>query len=134
MTELAPTRRAPRPAAAAARRRPRIWPTIAAAVASFAVLFEFLAFQLSSGNDPAIGSLQANAPKAQAAQPVLNRRIVKTRVVHLPPEAVESDDGTVVAPADPSVSAPVTSTPAPVVSTPAPAPAPAPAAPVTSSS
>ena len=36
--------------------KPGFLPTVAAALATFAVLFEFLAFQLSSGNDPALGS------------------------------------------------------------------------------
>jgi hypothetical protein len=112
-----------------------MWPTIAAAVATFAVIFEFLALQLSSGNDPALGSsVNASATQNQSdPRPVLNRRIVKTKVVHLPP--VESDDSvTAVAPTT-SAPAPVTSSaPAPVTSAPAPAPAPVAPAPVTSSS
>jgi hypothetical protein len=108
----------------------RVWPTVAAAVATFAVMFEFLAFQLSSGNDPALGAnLQANAP-APKQQPVLNRRIVKTRVVHDPPVVVP---GTTSSSAPTVTAAPTT--PAPVTSAPAPvAPVPAPAPPVTSTS
>jgi hypothetical protein len=131
MTEIArqyapPPRRRPAPPP----RRKRIWPTVAASVATFAVLFEFLAFQLSSGNDPALGaSVNANAAQTQPdPRPIVNRRVIKTRVVPLPPE--ESDGATTVVPST-SAPAPVTPTaPAPVTS----APAPVAPAPVTSSS
>jgi len=99
-------------------------PTVLLGLASFAVLFVFLAFQLNSGNDPALGKsvLAANDPKAaRSARPLINRRIVKTRVVHLP--ASSSETGS----APPIVTAP----PSPSSATTAPPPAPAP---VTSSS
>ncbi len=59
MTELA----AP---ASARRRKPGFMPTVFLALATFAVIFEFLAFQLNNGNDPALGKsvLAANDPKA----------------------------------------------------------------------
>ncbi len=60
------------------RRRPKALPTVIAAVAVFAVAFEFLAFQLSSGRDPAIGS--TTAAVSQAARPV-KKRLVITRVI-----------------------------------------------------
>ena len=61
------------PAAAGAQRpaKPRSLPTVMAALAVFAVAFEFLAFQLSAGKDPAVGpGTTASAPvvKARPAQ------------------------------------------------------------------
>jgi hypothetical protein len=106
----------------ARRRRLRVWPTVAAAVATFAVIFEFLAFQLSSGNDPALGaSVHASAP-APKPQPVLNRRIVETRVVHDPPVVPGSTSSAPTVTAVPTAPAPTTSAPAPVAPAPAPAP------------
>lgn len=67
----------PRPAP---RRRPKALPTVLAAVAVFAVAFEFLAFQLSSGRDPAIGGATAAVTRQAAARPV-NKRLVITRVI-----------------------------------------------------
>ena len=52
-------------------------------MATFAVLFEFLAFQLSSGNDPALGAsaLQVASTKKMAAatRPVIDRRSSRPR-------------------------------------------------------
>lgn len=63
------------------RRRPRALPTILAALACFAVAFEFLAFQLSSGHDPALGAAAtAGTAKASIARPV-KKQIVVTRVL-----------------------------------------------------
>ena len=101
MTELAaPTPARPRPAAAPAaaarRKKPGFMPTVFVALATFAVIFEFLAFQLNNGNDPALGKsvLAANDPKAaKVARPVINRRIVKTKVVHLPPKTTATSTG-----------------------------------------
>ena len=77
----APTTQAP---AAEARRaparRPRALPTVLAALACFGVAFEFLVFQLSAGNDPALGGAQA-AVSAQANARPVKKRIVITRVV-----------------------------------------------------
>ena len=67
----------PRPAP---RRRPKALPTVLAAVAVFAVAFEFLAFQLSSGRDPAIGGATSAVTRQAAARPV-NKRLVITRVI-----------------------------------------------------
>ena len=64
----------------APRRRPKALPTVLAAVAVFAVAFEFLAFQLSSGRDPAIGGATAAVTRQAVARPV-NKRIVVTRVI-----------------------------------------------------
>ena len=50
MTELPQERERQRP------RKPRPLPTVMAALAVFGVAFEFLAFQLSSGRDPAVGA------------------------------------------------------------------------------
>lgn len=116
---------AARPAAAAGRRKPGFMPTVLLGLASFAVLFEFLAFQLNSGNDPALGAsaLAANDPRTAAdVRPVVHRRIVKTRVVHLPPSSTATTSSPPVVP------------PLPATTAPAPAPAPVPAPPVTSTS
>ena len=114
-----------------APRRPRFLPTILAAVAAFLVLFEFLAFQLRSGNDPALGASQPVA-SVHRPRPVLDRKVIRTRVVQLPPRSEALASGA-TAPATTAASATTGAAPAP--SAPAvPAPAPAPAAPVTSSS
>ena len=60
--------------------------TRAASLACFLVAFELLAFQLSSGNDPALGATPVAAGTAKRPV-VINRRVVQTRVVHLPPKA-----------------------------------------------
>jgi hypothetical protein len=107
--------------------------TALAALACFLVAFEFLAFQLTSGKDPALGASPV-ATVAQKRPVVINRRVIQTRVVHLPPKqsATGSATSTVssAAPASSSASAPA------AVSAPAaaPAPAPAPAPVVTSTS
>ena len=135
MTEPSPTPARPRALPA----RPRALPTVLASVACFLVLFEFLAFQLGAGKDPALGSTPATEPAAVKRPTVIDRKIVETRVVSLPPKptatsaaaAPTSAAPSSTASAAPAVPAPVAAAPAP---TPAPAPAPAPAAPVTSSS
>src|SRR4051812_28817440 len=111
--------------------RPGFWPTALLAGASFLIMFEFLAFQLSHGNDPALGSAPATAP-AKEPRPVLIRRVVDTRVV--------ADRGS-GAGAEATVSSGATSSgtsassgASTATATPAAAPAPAPAAPVVSSS
>jgi len=126
-------RAAPSATAAAARKKPRILPTVLLGLATFGVIFGFLAFQLSNGNDPALGDrvlASANDAKATRADaPVVNRRVIKTRIVHLPPKPTVGSSSLPVTSSAPSPS-PVTSAP---TTSPAPAPAPAPA-PVTSSS
>jgi hypothetical protein len=132
MTERLPTTSSAA-ARAPARRRPRFWPTAVASIACFAVIFEFLAFQLRGGNDPALGAgpVTAATPKRPV---VINRRIVQRRVVHLPPRQTPAAAGSLAGsavpatPATPAPAAPVAPAPA------APAAPPAPAAPVTSSS
>jgi hypothetical protein len=79
------------------------------------VAFEFLAFQLRSGNDPAVG-----ASKQTPQRPLVYRKVMRTKVVTdvVPSATAKGGASTVTGPAT------VTSTPAP---------APAPAAPVVTS-
>jgi hypothetical protein len=93
---------------ASATRRPSALPTVAAALALFFVAFEFLAFQLRTGNDPSLASAQG--PRPQVVRKVVRRKVV-TDVV---PGGSGKGGATTV------------SGPATVSSTPAPAPAPAP--------
>jgi hypothetical protein len=138
------------PAAAPARpgrarpvlpRRPRALPTALAALACFAVMFEFLAFQLGSGNDPAIGAGTAAEPAALKRPTVIDRKIVQTKVVSLPPKptvttapAASSGSSPTTGVAPTAASAPAPAAPAAAPAPAAPAPTPAPAAPVTSTS
>ena len=107
--------------------KPAFWPTVIIAGASFLLLFEFLAFQLGHGNDPAVGS-SPSAVAAKPPRPVLIRRIVDTRVI--------ADGGSAPSgkTAVSSGSASSGSSAASAAAATAPAPAPAPAAPVVSSS
>jgi hypothetical protein len=57
------------------RAKPRSLPTVMAALAVFAVAFEFLAFQLSAGKDPAVG------PGTTASAPVVKARPAKKLVI-----------------------------------------------------
>lgn len=85
-----PATAGPGPGPASARKKPGFMPTVLLSLASFAVIFVFLAFQLNSGNDPALGksALAANDPApARATGPIVHRRIIKTRIVHLPPRS-----------------------------------------------
>ena len=103
---------------------------MALSLAGFLVVFEVLAFQMSSGNDPALGAGTPVASKsAQAGRPVVNRKVIKTKVVQLPPKSTASASSTPVAVSSGTSSSSVAAAPAP-----APAPTPAPAAPVTASS
>jgi hypothetical protein len=107
--------------------RPAFWPTAIIASASFLLLFEFLAFQLTHGKDPALGGTASTAaPKPP--RPVLIRRVVETRVV--PDGGTDSGANTTVS----SGSAASGGSAAGAVQAAAPAPAPAPAAPVVSGS
>ena len=68
-----------RPEAGTRPRKPRPLPTVLAALAVFGVAFEFLAFQLSSGRDPAVGAgVLAGAPHPQT-RPA--KKIVITKVI-----------------------------------------------------
>src|SRR5689334_7751622 len=60
--------------------KPAFWPTVIIAGASFLLLFEFLAFQLTHGKDPALGGTSSTVA-AKPPRPVLVRRVVETRVV-----------------------------------------------------
>jgi hypothetical protein len=73
------------------------------------VAFEFLAFQLRSGNDPAVGASK------QPPRPVVYRKVMRTKVVTdvVPSPTAKGGTTTVTGPAT-------------VTSTPAPAPAAAP--------
>lgn len=60
-------------------KKPGPLPTFLAALAVFAVAFEFLAFQLSAGKDPALGSgVTASAPPAKT-RPA--KKLVITKVI-----------------------------------------------------
>ena len=118
-------------ARAPARRRPRFWPTAVASVACFAVIFEFLAFQLRAGHDPALGAGPVTATAAKRPD-VIQRRIIQRRIVHLPARGTPATSGSLAGPSTPAAPAPAPAVPAAPASAP-PAPAPAPA-PVTSSS
>jgi hypothetical protein len=60
-------------------RKPRPLPTVLAALAVFAVAFEFLAFQLSSGRDPAVGATPVAAAPSTKTRPA--KKIVITKVI-----------------------------------------------------
>jgi hypothetical protein len=63
---------------AAPRRKPRILPTVLVALACFAVVFEFLALQLQSGRDPALGNASA-APAPAKVRP--RKKVIITKVI-----------------------------------------------------
>ena len=114
-----------RPGPDGPRARPRrvpSLPTVLASAACFVVVFEFLAFQLRSGHDPAIGA-SAGAGEPTAARPrpvVVHRRIIVRRVVESSPDA----SGVAVASGSPSTGSTSTAPAAAPVAAPAPAPAP----------
>jgi hypothetical protein len=110
--------------------RPGFWPTVMLAGASFLLLFEFLAFQLSHGNDPALGSAPA-AVSSNPRRPVLIRRVVDTRVI---PDRGIGGSGTTVSSGATSSDASASGGTSTATAAPSPAPAPAPTAPVVSSS
>ena len=109
------------------RRRPSALPVAAGSMAAFFATFGFMAYQLRTGHDPALGNKTAVAlaPTKQVLVKRIERHVILTTVV--PPS--EGDDG---APASSApvvvqqVPATVTAAPAPVAAAPAPAPAPAP--------
>ena len=75
-------RPAPTPERPTPRRRegkPRPLPTVFAALAIFAVAFEFLAFQLSSGRDPAVGAGAAVSTPVTMTRPA--KKLVITKVI-----------------------------------------------------
>jgi hypothetical protein len=106
-------------------------PTVLASAACFLVVFEFLAFQLRSGRDPALGGNEASAVALRQRPVVIHRRIIVRRVV----EAAPAGSGLPVragAPGSSTASSSSAAAPAPAAATPVPA-APAPA-PVTTTS
>lgn len=120
-----PDRARTRTAAPPRRRKPSAYPVVAASLAAFMALFGFLAYQLRTGHDPALGNKPATAQLAPTKRVILKRiedRIIVTRV--LPPKG-EDGSGTVQLAAVPASSAPSVSTSGPVVVQSAPAPAPA---------
>ena len=60
------------------RRRPSALPTVLVALACFGVTFEFLAFQLQSGRDPALGSASVASAPAKVRP---RKKIIITKVV-----------------------------------------------------
>jgi predicted secreted protein len=59
-------------------RRPAVLPTLLVTVACFAVVFEFLALQLQSGRDPALGSPTAASAPAKVRP---RKKIIITKVI-----------------------------------------------------
>ena len=59
--------------------KPRPLPTVLAALAIFAVVFEFLAFQLSAGRDPALGAGSAASAPVTKTRPA--KKLVITKVI-----------------------------------------------------
>lgn len=78
MTEPAPQPRPtePRPARP---KKPGALPTFLAALAVFAVAFEFLAFQLTAGKDPAVGARPAASTPVAKSRPA--KKLVITKVI-----------------------------------------------------
>ena len=113
------------------RRKPSAYPVVAASLAAFMGLFGFMAHQLRTGHDPALGNQVAAAPAPTAKRVVVKRiehRVIVTKL--LPPRESDDDSGDgQPAGAPVTTSAPV-ATGAPMVrsapATPQPAPAAAP--------
>ena len=62
------------------KKKPGIMPTVLLGLATFAVLFEFLAFQLNSGNDPALGKTALAAARSRNLPALIeaNGKLVET--------------------------------------------------------
>lgn len=105
--------------------KPAFWPTAIIVGAGFLLLFEFLAFQLAHGRDPAVGS-SPSAVASKPPRPVLIRRVVDTRVIA---DAGSSPGGRTTVSSGTASSGSSAASAAQAT-----APAPAPAAPVVSSS
>jgi hypothetical protein len=118
--------RTPRPR----RRKPSALPVAAGSLAAFFGLFGFMAYQLRTGHDPALGAQVASAPVAPTKRVIvkrIERRIVVTTI--LPPREGSDDGQTVAVQTAPSAPVVTAAPSAPVVvqqSAPAAAPAPAP--------
>jgi len=82
MTDQKAARRGSGPAATAnasrKRRRPAALPTVLVALACFGVVFEFLALQLRSGRDPALGNASAASAPAKVRP---RKKIIITKVI-----------------------------------------------------
>jgi hypothetical protein len=63
----------------APRRKPHPLPTALAALAVFAVAFEFLAFQLTSGRDPAVGATAVTGTTSTKSRPA--KKLIITKVI-----------------------------------------------------
>jgi hypothetical protein len=61
------------------QRKPRPLPTVLAALAVFGVAFEFLAFQLSAGKDPALGRSTPAAAPVTRTRPA--KKLIITKVI-----------------------------------------------------
>jgi hypothetical protein len=123
MTERQRTPRPPR------RRKPSAFPVAAGSIAAFLGLFGYMAYQLRTGHDPALGAQTASVRPAQTKRVVVKRIEHHVVITKLLPPLEEHDDAAPAQATAPSASVPAQPS-APVVvqqSTPAPAPAPAPA-------
>jgi hypothetical protein len=118
--------RRPRPAQA---RRPGPIGVVIASLATFLVVLAFLADQMASGHDPALGGRRADtaqvAPRRVVVRRIVKQRVIVTKVEPGDDEGEVSDGGTAVV----DSSAPPVAT-----SAPAPTPAAAPVAPPTTRS
>jgi hypothetical protein len=88
-----------------ARGRPAVLPTVLVALACFGVTFEFLALQLQSGRDPALGRLSASSAPAKVRP---RRKIIITKVISAGSGPVSQTSS--------SSGAPLSGAPAPVAS------------------
>jgi len=96
MTEL-PTER---PAARPRPRKPGPVPTVLAALAVFGVAFEFLAFQLTAGKDPAVGTgLAAGTPVTRPAKKLVITKVIPASGTVGGSTSSQSSSGSVAAPA-----------------------------------
>jgi hypothetical protein len=128
MTEQA--RQSQRPAPRR-RRKPSPVPVVAGSMATFLGLFGFLAYQLRTGHDPALGqkvaSVQTVVQPRQVVVKRLERKIIVTKLI--PTEEGGSTPIRIAIPAG----TPVVTQSAPVVTQSAPAPVPAAPAPIVTS-
>jgi hypothetical protein len=119
------------------RRRPSVWTTAIVSLGAFLIVLTLLAWQLHSGEDPALAAgKQGAAARKQVIVRKVVRRVVVTRVAPAPAPSVAVSGAAGPAPSGSSSSSPspAPSAPAPVQVAPVqPAPAPAPA-PVTRAS
>ena len=86
--------------------KPRPLPTVFAALAIFAVAFEFLAFQLSSGRDPALGSGATASTPVTRTRPA--KKVVITKVIPAGGGAVGGSTSSYSSSGSASAPAPVT--------------------------